>query len=430
MTVAVSDLRLLVIGLLFAVFAVLVLRVGWTRTANRALALAFLSLSLQWLPRGVVALLRHPEWEPWMVRVGEHLYFLDGLMLLAVAANYPTLRPGLPKWAGHLWPYLAAAALFEVAFIIDREAFLGPGWGWLAIVDDIADVAAFSLLPILLLRRDKAGHPPAVGQVLLALGLARYLGRVAGLGYRFASGQLASQWATWAMSEQLQQVLLLSVTTLAELWFVLVLVSLARSRTPGVRAAASLGLVVVVVVSALEIVRLAASGPAVEGQAAVFAQDLLQAALLTAAIFKDQTIGFSGKVRVTIRSGTVGAIFVAVFFAASELAQEVIGGTSGPYYGIAVAAGLVFFLAPLQRFGERLANAAVPGASPYTTAGVATADAYEAAVRFTLVDRKLSRREEAHLAVLAEKLALPAGEAMRLRHQVEDELRAQRRKSR
>ncbi len=155
--------------------------------------------------------------------------------------------------------------------------------------------------------------------------------------------------------------------------------------------------------------------------------------VLIYAVFKHQLLGIDTKLRFALSKSTIAAVFIAVFFIASETAQQFFGETLGStYIGIAAAGALVFAMAPLQRVAERLAEKAVPlpaqvGAaaptrfdeSPHADAG--RVDAYRRAVRHALRDREITREEERHLADLATYLGVDYRTALAVREGIEDE---------
>lgn len=148
---------------------------------------------------------------------------------------------------------------------------------------------------------------------------------------------------------------------------------------------------------------------------------VLMALALGYAIFKHQLLGVDAKLRFAISKSTIAAVFIAVFFIASEAAQQFFGETLGStYVGIAAAGLLVFAMAPLQRAAERLAEKAVPLSTPISS-GTPRESAYRAAARRYLRDGKLSREEERELAHLAGEMGIHAGRALEIRHEVEDE---------
>lgn len=157
---------------------------------------------------------------------------------------------------------------------------------------------------------------------------------------------------------------------------------------------------------------------------------VLGALVLAYAVLRGQIEGLDLKVRFAISKSTIAAVFIAVFFLASEIAQQFFGATFGSaYVGIAAAGMLVFALAPLQRAAERLAERAVPISAPAPPAPAASPagardereQAFRRAVRLALRDRELTREEERHLLDLAHHLGiapLRAGE-------IQDEIAAE-----
>ncbi len=154
--------------------------------------------------------------------------------------------------------------------------------------------------------------------------------------------------------------------------------------------------------------------------------DLAFPLLLAYAILRHQLLGIEVKVRWGISKTTLAGIFIAVFFIVSEAAQEFFGATLGSsYVGILAAGMLVFAIAPLSRFADRVAERAVPVTAP--EAAGETAGATERETRYRdvlqrfLVDARLTREEERTLAHLAADLGIDAGRAFELRAQVEED---------
>lgn len=157
--------------------------------------------------------------------------------------------------------------------------------------------------------------------------------------------------------------------------------------------------------------------------------------VLSYAIVRHQLLGIDVKVRWGLSRTTVAAVFIAVFFVASEAAQVYFERRAGetdwaPYLGILAAGALVFAIAPLSRFADHLAEKAVPltplhgapGAVPSAWAGGSGADregSYRGIVRLALRDRVLTRQEERTLLDVAEKLGLPLTRATAIIDEVE-----------
>jgi hypothetical protein len=152
--------------------------------------------------------------------------------------------------------------------------------------------------------------------------------------------------------------------------------------------------------------------------------------MLAYAILRHHILGIDVKVRWTISKSTVAATFIAVFFIASETAQQFFGETlQSTYLGITAAGALVFALAPLQRAAERLAARAIPVAADAGPVAIAAArsrreEAYSNAIRVARRDGAVSREEAGHLHRLAEELGIGAGRAHELWTQAEDDAAA------
>ena len=150
------------------------------------------------------------------------------------------------------------------------------------------------------------------------------------------------------------------------------------------------------------------------------------AALLAYAVLRGQIPGLDVKVRFAISRSTIAAIFVAVFFLASEGAQLVFG-REDPVVGLVAAGALVFAMAPLQRAADRLAERAVPSAPssvPVPVPGPASGGkehAYRSALRAALRDKVLTREEEVGLAHLSDELGLTHKRAREIWHEVDAE---------
>jgi hypothetical protein len=150
---------------------------------------------------------------------------------------------------------------------------------------------------------------------------------------------------------------------------------------------------------------------------------LASVVILAHAILHQQVLGMDAKLRFALSKSTLAAIFIAVFFVASEAAQQYFGDTLGStYVGIAVAGALVFVMAPLQRMAERFATKALPMSEGSGIATPLRAEAaYRAALRAAARDGVITRREELHLAEIAENLGIGHRRAVEIRSEVEAE---------
>ncbi len=145
--------------------------------------------------------------------------------------------------------------------------------------------------------------------------------------------------------------------------------------------------------------------------------------IIAYAIVRHQLLDIDVKVRWTLSKSTIAAAFIAVFFIASEAAQQFFGETLGSaYVGIAAAGALVFAIAPLQRIAEGLVNRALPVAeAPQPTLDERKAKLYIRLARRLRADGEISREDERNLAHLAQELGIGAGDALDLRQALDDE---------
>ena len=149
---------------------------------------------------------------------------------------------------------------------------------------------------------------------------------------------------------------------------------------------------------------------------------LATVAVLVYAVLRHQLLGIDVKVRWTISKSTIAAVFIAVFFIASEGAQQFLGETLGStYVGIAAAGLLVFVIAPLQRAAERLAERAVPVREQGLPVAAGGAALYRAQVALAWTDGRISPNERVMLRGLRKDLGLDAEAADAIEHDVETE---------
>jgi hypothetical protein len=89
---------------------------------------------------------------------------------------------------------------------------------------------------------------------------------------------------------------------------------------------------------------------------------LVYVVLVSYGVLTAQLFDIDLKIRYTVRQSTVAASFVAVFFFVSEGVQTFLSVQLGAFLGVVAASLLVFFIAPLRRVADRVANFAVPRA--------------------------------------------------------------------
>ncbi len=145
---------------------------------------------------------------------------------------------------------------------------------------------------------------------------------------------------------------------------------------------------------------------------------LLMVAVLAYGIVRYQVLGIDVKVKWTLKQSTVAAIFIATIFLASEGVQ-ILFGEENAWLGVLAGGVLVFALAPLQRFAERVSDAAMPGVRPPSQMGERERLAlYRDQVAVAYADDAVDRRERAMLEALREHLNISAEDAVAIERDV------------
>lgn len=139
---------------------------------------------------------------------------------------------------------------------------------------------------------------------------------------------------------------------------------------------------------------------------------LLAVPLIAYGILKAHLFDIDLKIRWTIKQSTLAGIFVALMFLVSEGASTFLSAELGNVAGLLAAAVVMFFLAPLQRFAEKVASAAMPNTQ--NTPEYATfrkMQVYESALAEALQETGISERERALLARLRDSLGISETDA-------------------
>ncbi len=145
---------------------------------------------------------------------------------------------------------------------------------------------------------------------------------------------------------------------------------------------------------------------------------LLAVPLIAYGILRTQLFDIDLKIRWTIRQSTVAAAFVAVFYLVTEAADRYLASELGNWIGLLASALLVFFLAPLQRVADRVADFAMPGAQNTPEyAAYRKLQVYEAALQDALPGG-ISEKERVLLNHLRDSLGIAAPDAAALEEDV------------
>lgn len=146
---------------------------------------------------------------------------------------------------------------------------------------------------------------------------------------------------------------------------------------------------------------------------------VLLALLIAFAVLRHEIFGVDVRLKASIRQGTLAGIFLFVFLLVGQLAQNVASESLGWAFGGVAAAGLLFALTPLQRFAERVADGALPGARDPAALDAAERRAvYREQARVAWDDGILTRDERRLLDVARERLGIPPDEAARIEREV------------
>jgi hypothetical protein len=175
------------------------------------------------------------------------------------------------------------------------------------------------------------------------------------------------------------------------------------------------GAIVLIQMGQYEVVDSDASGPIY----VVYALGtLLAVPLIAYGILRTQLFDIDLRIRWTIRQSTVAAAFVAVFYLVTEGADRVLSDELGNWVGLLASAMLVFFLAPLQNFAERVANLAMPNTRNTPEYAVfRKLQVYQAAVE-DAAPGGIGQKERALLKHLRDSLGISVADAEALERDV------------
>jgi hypothetical protein len=139
---------------------------------------------------------------------------------------------------------------------------------------------------------------------------------------------------------------------------------------------------------------------------------LIYVPIIAYGILRTQLFDIDLRIRWTIKQSTVAGVFIAVMFVISEGASQFLSDELGKVTGLLAAGVLMFFLAPLQRFAERVAGAAMPNTKNTPEyAAFRKMQVYEAAVAEAQQEGGISHKERTLLAHLRDSLGVSAADA-------------------
>lgn len=147
---------------------------------------------------------------------------------------------------------------------------------------------------------------------------------------------------------------------------------------------------------------------------------LVAVPLIAYGILRTQLFDIDLRIRWTIKQTTVAAALLTVVFLVSEGVSVFLSAELGNVAGLLAAAVVVFFLAPLQRFAERVASTAMPNTE--NTPEYATfrkMQVYETAVAEAREGGGISAKERSLLNRLRESLGISECDAAAIERELE-----------
>ena len=147
---------------------------------------------------------------------------------------------------------------------------------------------------------------------------------------------------------------------------------------------------------------------------------LVAVPLIAYGILRTQLFDIDLRIRWTIKQTTVAAALLTVVFLVSEGASAFLSAELGNVAGLLAAAVVMFFLAPLQRFAERVASTAMPNTE--NTPEYATfrkMQVYETAVAEALHGGGISAKERSLLNRLRESFGISECDAAAIERELE-----------
>lgn len=139
---------------------------------------------------------------------------------------------------------------------------------------------------------------------------------------------------------------------------------------------------------------------------------LLAVPLVAYGILRSHLFDIDLRIRWTIKQSTVAGVIIAVVFAVSEGASTFLSAELGNVAGLLAAAVVMFFLAPIQRFAENVANSAMPNTrNTPEYAAYRKMQVYESAMSEALVAGGISDKERMLLNHLRDSLGISQADA-------------------
>ena len=147
---------------------------------------------------------------------------------------------------------------------------------------------------------------------------------------------------------------------------------------------------------------------------------LLAVPLIAYGILRTHLFDIDLRIRWTIKQSTLAGAVVAIVYVLSESADRFLSSELGNFVGLLAAALVVFFLAPLQRFAERVASSAMPSTqNTPEDAAFRKLQVYEAAVAEARQGGGISQKERALLVRVRDTLGISTVDAETLERELQ-----------
>jgi len=139
---------------------------------------------------------------------------------------------------------------------------------------------------------------------------------------------------------------------------------------------------------------------------------LVAVPLIAYGILRAHLFDIDLRIRWTIKQSTLATVVVTSIFLLSEGADRLLSAELGNFAGLLAAGIVVFFLAPLQRFAERVASVAMPNTENTPEyAAFRKMQVYEEAVSEARFEGGISQKERALLVRLRDSLGISESDA-------------------
>lgn len=339
------------------------------------------------------------------------------------------LRPGswwVAPWGTTL--FVAVAVLIEVLFFMDPTRFdtLVPradggftvtAQGWLGLVRIVPAIIIIAIIfTLFALRASTAEIQTSYAVAAFAFGLTAWTGIVRAVLQAFYG--TTTLWTFSAASDWLETTYVITrwfEAALTLLWLGFWIRLGVQAKRPGTRFGVALCLALGIVFAIGQF--FTASMPITQPLRVLFSviPAVFLPILICVALLRHQLFGFRVEVHRAVKASALGALFLVLLLATAEIAQQFLTDSFGLVAGGLVAGLVLLGIRPLQRWAERLADAAIPHAKPFGEMDQPErGQLYGEMVQAAWQDGSMTLKERKLLNVARDRLGLTVEEATRL----------------